>query len=50
MNAAPSRTQQVPREGCVTGVARLPDGRLLLALVSAAEPFVVTTEEDLFGS
>jgi hypothetical protein len=35
--------------GCVTTIAPMPDGRLLLGTVLGPEPFSVTTEEDLFG-
>ncbi len=41
--------QQVRRPGCTTAIEELPDGRLLLGTVLSGEPFVVTTESDLFG-
>ncbi len=42
--------RQVQRSGCVTAIEPMPDGRLLLATVLGDDPFVVTTEADLFGS
>lgn len=42
--------RQVTRPGCVTAIAELPDGRLLLGTVLGGEPFVVIDEEDLFES
>jgi hypothetical protein len=40
--------KQVSRPGCVTAIEPLPDGRLLLGTVLGGDPFVVTTEADLF--
>jgi glucose/arabinose dehydrogenase len=40
----------VPREGCVTAIEPIGEGRFLLGTVFGGDPFVVTTEEALFGS
>lgn len=42
--------RQVTRPGCVTAIEELPDDRLILGTVLGDEPFVVTTEAELFGS
>jgi glucose/sorbosone dehydrogenase len=39
---------QVRRPGCVTAIEPLPGGRLLLGTVLGGDPFVLTTEADLF--
>ena len=43
-----AQEKQVQRSGCVTAIEPMPDGRLLLGTVLGGDPFVVTTEGELF--